>query len=53
MNAWNTLSSRIPDYAKPWLKRVFYLPAELVESVTGREPMVPPRSLNFAGGGRL
>lgn len=45
------LSAVIPKSLKPVLKRLYYLPVDIVEVFTTREGMIPPRSMIFIGQG--
>ena len=41
----------IPKSLKTLLKKIYYLPVDLFESLTQRDGMIPPRSMIFIGGG--
>jgi SAM-dependent methyltransferase len=41
----------IPNYLKPILKKIYYLPIDLVDMFAKRDGMIPPRSMIFIGKG--
>lgn len=46
-----TLVRFIPKYLKPFLRKIYYFPIDVVEGLMGRDSMIPPRSMIFIGGG--
>lgn len=41
----------IPDSLKPILKKIYYVPVDILEMLTKRDGMIPPRSMIFIGSG--
>jgi ubiquinone/menaquinone biosynthesis C-methylase UbiE len=41
----------IPSFMKPLLRKMYYLPLDLVDNLKGRDSMIPPRSMIFIGQG--
>ena len=45
------LSAILPRSLRPLLKRIYYLPVDIMEVITKRDGMIPPRSMIFIGQG--
>lgn len=41
----------MPKSLKAFLKRIYYIPVDLLETLAKRDGMIPPRSMIFIGGG--
>jgi SAM-dependent methyltransferase len=41
----------IPDFLKPTLKKIYYLPSDTLERLRGRDSMIPPKSMIHIGAG--
>jgi len=40
----------IPNFLKPTLKKIYYFPIDIIDTLKGRDSMVPPKSADFVGG---
>jgi len=47
----NILIKFIPDFIKPLLKKLYYLPIDTIDWAKGRDSMIPPKSKIFIGKG--
>ena len=45
------LGALIPNSMKPFIRSVFFFPLDIIENIQGRDSLIPPRSMNFAGQG--
>ena len=45
------LTNLIPDFLKPTLKKIYYLPSDTLERLRGRDSMIPPKSMIHIGAG--
>jgi SAM-dependent methyltransferase len=45
------LSNLLPPFVRPAARFLYYLPVDAFDSLRGRDPMIPPRSLAFIGSG--
>ena len=43
------LSRFIPNFLKPTLRRIYYFSIYVITTLTGRDSMIPPKSMTFAG----
>jgi ubiquinone/menaquinone biosynthesis C-methylase UbiE len=41
----------IPNFLKPTLKKIYYLPTVVIHRLKGKDSMIPPRSMIFVGDG--
>ena len=47
------LSRAIPTWLKLILRKIYYIPVDVMDIFTKREGMIPPRSMNFVGSGNF
>ena len=47
----NQLATIVPDFLKPALRKIYYLPADCINSLKRQDSMIPPRSMRFVGRG--
>lgn len=45
------LAKLVPGFLKPALIKVYYFPIDIIDSLKGRDSMIPPRSMIFIGRG--
>ncbi len=45
------LVALIPNFLKPPLKKLYYIPVDIIDRLKGRNSMIPPRSMIFIGDG--
>ena len=47
----NFLNNYLPPYIKPFLRKVYYLGADVIDTLKGKDDLTPPRSMIFVGDG--